>query len=119
MGYDYGEFVREFDQWHVDEIIERYEIGENDDRSLVPSAAELVLTWEDSTGYDGSYSELFVKNGVLYENESGHCSCYGCEGQWEPDQITLSMIARRPDGFRGMDIAEVTALARARGYTGE
>lgn len=119
MSYD-GEFVREFTAWHVDEIIERYAIGENDNRSLVPSAEELVLTWQECGGWgDGSYSELFVKNGVLYENESGHCSCYGCEEQWNPDQITLSMIARRPDGFRGMDIAEVTALARARGYTGE
>jgi hypothetical protein len=115
---DNGDYTLEFDQRDVSEIIERYDIAEGD-RSLVPNADELILTWVESYDYEASYAELFVKNGVLYENTSGHCSCHGCEGQWSPDDITLSMIARRPDGFNGMSLAEVTALARARGYTGE
>ena len=108
--------IKEFDQADVQELINRYDIK---DMSLVPAPWELILKCDNSADWEGNYGELFIKNGVLYENHCSHCSCYGCEDQWDPESVTLSAIARRPSGFEGVPIEEVTALARAKGYTGE
>jgi hypothetical protein len=54
--------------------------------------AEVLLasyTYED---YEGSAFVLFRRGGVLYEVHGSHCSCYGLEGQWDPeatDEATL------------------------------
>lgn len=37
--------------------------------------------------YEGDAYVLFAKNGYLYEVFGGHCSCYGLEGQWEPEKV--------------------------------
>jgi len=49
-------------------------------------------TYED---YSGDAFVLFEKNGKLYEVNGGHCSCYGLEGQWEPEETTLEAIEHR------------------------
>ena len=51
-------------------------------------------TYED---YNGSAFVLFEKSGKLFEVNGSHCSCYGLEGQWEPEETTLeALIARKP-----------------------
>jgi hypothetical protein len=105
-----------FTKKDIKKIVERYDIK---DFSLVPRAAELILMVDNSEDYSGSYGELFVKNGTLYETGCSHCSCYGCEGQWSPEETLLSAIARRPDGFMGVPMREVRQKARAAGYAGE
>lgn len=51
-----------------------------------------TYTYED---YTGDAFVLFVKEGVLYEVNGGHCSCYGLEGQWEPEETTLEALSVR------------------------
>jgi hypothetical protein len=52
-------------------------------------------TYED---YSGDALVIFERNGQLYEVHGGHCSCYGLEGQWDPEETTkeylLGEIAR-------------------------
>ena len=51
-------------------------------------------TYED---YNGSAFVLFEKGGQLFEVNGSHCSCYGLEGQWEPEETTLeALMARKP-----------------------
>jgi hypothetical protein len=51
-------------------------------------------TYED---YNGSAFVLFEKGGKLFEVNGSHCSCYGLEGQWEPEETTLeALMARKP-----------------------
>lgn len=38
---------------------------------------------------------LFEKDGKLYEVNGGHCSCYGLEGQWNPDDVMLEELENR------------------------
>ena len=38
---------------------------------------------------------LFEQNGELYEVNGSHCSCYGLEGQWEPDRVLLKELEHR------------------------
>jgi hypothetical protein len=45
--------------------------------------------------YSGDAFVLFRKNGALYEVNGGHCSCYGLEQQWEPEETTKEVILKR------------------------
>lgn len=66
-----------------------------------------AYTYED---YSGSAYVLCVKEGLLYEVEGSHCSCYGLEGQWEPAEVNLQYLQNRlekgsfPSGC-GLDIS--------------
>jgi hypothetical protein len=102
----------------LQEILKRYDIKDRND-VLFPTAAELILKVENDYDCSAAYGELFVKNGVLYENHSSHCSCHGCEEQWEPEDTLLAAIKLRPCGFEGVPFEEVEALMRAAGYTGD
>ena len=58
--------------------------------------------------YYGNFSEggdafvLFEKYGKLFEVNVTHCSCYGIEGDFEPEETTLqALMARLIDGNMG------------------
>ena len=38
---------------------------------------------------------LFEQDGVLYEVNGNHCSCYGLENQWDPEETTPESIEHR------------------------
>lgn len=53
--------------------------------------------------YSGSAFVLFEKDGELYEVHGSHCSCYGLEGQWNPEKTSLKALKFRlenGDGYR-------------------
>lgn len=50
-------------------------------------------TYED---YSGSALVLYERGGRLYEVQGGHCSCYGLEDQWSPEETSWAAIAMRP-----------------------
>lgn len=45
--------------------------------------------------YSGEAFVLFERDGVLYEVNGSHCSCYGLEGQWEEEETTLDALVYR------------------------
>jgi hypothetical protein len=45
--------------------------------------------------YSGNAFVLFEQDGKLYEVHGGHCSCYGLEGQWEPEETALESLKLR------------------------
>lgn len=47
--------------------------------------------------YSGSSFVLFMQNGTLYENHGSHCSCYGLEGQWGPEETSVAELEGRLD----------------------
>jgi hypothetical protein len=47
--------------------------------------------------YNGCAVVVFKKAGKLYEVHGSHCSCYGLEGQWEPEETSWAAIAMRPE----------------------
>jgi len=51
----------------------------------------------EQESYEGSAFVIFVKNGIIYEVHGGHCSCYGLEGQWVPEERTPLALLSRPD----------------------
>jgi len=45
--------------------------------------------------YSGDAFVLFEENNKLFEVNGGHCSCYGLEGQWEPEETTIEALNYR------------------------
>lgn len=49
-----------------------------------------------SDNYSGDAWVLYEKDGRLYEANGNHCSCYGLEGQWLPDdEVVLEELENR------------------------
>lgn len=48
-----------------------------------------------SQNYSGDAFVLYEKGGKLYEVHGSHCSCYGLEGQWEPEDVMLEELENR------------------------
>ena len=46
---------------------------------------ELVYAVYSMPPYEGYAEIIFRRNGEWFLASGGHCSCYGLEGQWEPE----------------------------------
>lgn len=56
--------------------------------------AEVLFAWYDG-GYECGALVVYRKDGELFEVNGGHCSCYGLEDQWEPEQTNVAALALR------------------------
>lgn len=60
---------------------------------------EVIYAGYDIDGYEGSALVIYRQGGKVFEVTGGHCSCYGLEGQWEPEEFDyatyLGVIDRR------------------------
>lgn len=45
--------------------------------------------------YEGDALVIFEEDGKLFEVNGGHCSCYGLEGQWKPEETSWQALAIR------------------------
>jgi hypothetical protein len=59
------------------------------------SGAEILFAGYVYESYEGDAFVLFRRDGKFYEVHGGHCSCYGLEGQWEPEEITAAALLDR------------------------
>ncbi len=82
---------------------ERWGAYRNDD-DPVPLAekpqfkgAEILLASYGTPSYEGYAFVLFRRDGKLWEVNGSHCSCYGLEGQWEPEETTVEALRHRLD----------------------
>jgi len=76
-----GDFADEQD------VMGAFQVDENE----LKGAFILYATY-DIDGYEGSAFVLFERDGQLYEVHGSHCSCYGLEGQWEPEETTADAL---------------------------
>ena len=56
---------------------------------------KVLFAWYLYEDYDGSAFVLVERDGVLYEVNGGHCSCYGLEGQWDPEETSVDVLKHR------------------------
>lgn len=74
----YGEFSNEEDvckEFAIDSI----------DGVIIFAAYEI-------DGYDGSADVIFVSQGKFFHVQGSHCSCYGLEDQWEPEEMPIEAL---------------------------
>lgn len=61
--------------------------------------AEILFAEYDQGGYDGDSTVIYRKDGKLYETHGSHCSCYGLEDQWSPEEATVDAILMRTHDY--------------------
>lgn len=65
---------------------------QNDFKMTEAKPDEVILAAYGRDGYDG-YANVLYRNGNAYFYASGsHCSCYGLEEQWSPEEYTLETL---------------------------
>lgn len=86
------------------DIIKEYEAPAN-----ALDGAEVLLAWYGYGSYEGDSFVLFRKDGKLWEVNASHCSCYGLEGKWEPEETSIEALKKRRiyDGCDGAAEAAV------------
>ena len=72
------------------DIIENFQISEDalDGCNILFAA----YRYED---YSGSALVIYSKDGKLYEVNGSHCSCYGLEDQWQPEETSIEALKMR------------------------
>lgn len=56
---------------------------------------KILLASYGTPSYEGYAFVLFERDGKLYEVNGSHCSCYGLEGQWDPEETTVDALRCR------------------------
>ena len=52
----------------------------------------ILLASYGTPDYEGYAFVLFERDGALYEVNASHCSCFGLEGQWEPEETSVEAV---------------------------
>ncbi len=64
-----------------------------------PSDEQILFASYGGASYEGDAFVLYEREGKLYEVSGGHCSCFGLEGQWKPEETAWAALAmRKRDG---------------------
>lgn len=82
-----GVYLNLFD--NEEDVFSSFSVGPADREGV-----DIILAWYKDEDYSGDAFVLFERDGRLYEVHGGHCSCYGLEGQWEPEETSLVALAR-------------------------
>lgn len=53
---------------------------------------KVLLARYDDPGYSGDAFIIFKNEGKLYLVEGSHCSCYGLEDQFDPEETTEEVL---------------------------
>ncbi len=60
-----------------------------------PTADEIIFAAYGGGSYDGIAIVVYKKGGTLYEVNGSHCSCYGLEDQWDPEETSVDALRMR------------------------
>lgn len=83
----------------------------------VLAKARVIIAWYGQGDYCGSAFVLFSEGGKLYEVHGSHCSCYGLEDQWSPEETTVEALQHYLEHgywFSGCDDGGAAEAALAR-----
>jgi hypothetical protein len=77
-----------FGKWENQQrLISDYEITEKD-----LDGYEILFAAYGGRDYEGKALVILRKENKLYMTEGSHCSCFGLEGQFSPDEVNLEML---------------------------
>ena len=77
------------------DIFESKEDVKNQFEVSFPDSVNILFAYYSYEDYSGDAFVLFEQDGLLYEVNGSHCSCYGLEGQWEPEEVCLEEMNNR------------------------
>lgn len=64
---------------------------------------QILFACYKTGNYEGSALVIYEKDGKLYEVHGSHCSCYGLENQWEPEETSFEAIKIRDLSWYGFN----------------
>lgn len=70
-----------------------------------------VYAYYSYEDYSGDAYLLFIENDKLYEVDAGHCSCYGLEDQFNPEEVPIEVLYDRIENNKWNSHHLKTALA--------
>ena len=76
----------------LEDVIESFCINPS-----VVEGIEIIYAAYDTPAYEGYAHVIFISNGKVYEVNGSHCSCYGLEEQWGPEETLVSALLSRPN----------------------
>jgi hypothetical protein len=94
---DHQNVLQNFQEAIYNSHTEDYEYDELE--GVVPNEGGILFASYGGACYEGDAVVIFQKNGKLYEVHGSHCSCYGLEGQWRPEETTLESLAHYPGEY--------------------
>lgn len=59
---------------------------------IFPLEHEVLFALYSTPSWEGYAFVLFKKDGKLYEVHGSHCSCYGLEDQWTPEETSKTYL---------------------------
>jgi len=83
-----------YDMWANREDVVR-DYGEN-----TPPEEDIIYAGYTYESYSGEALVVYRQGDKLYENNDGHCSCYGLES-WEPEETSVEALKMRK-GWPGL-----------------
>ena len=87
---EYGDIWESFDPYTYS-----YEPNAEPQPASFPTEQELLFASYGGGSYEGDAVIIWERNGQLYEAHASHCSCYGLEGQFSPEETSLGALAMR------------------------
>lgn len=102
-----GVYTRNFNWTNWQDVCNGFDMNE-------PQPDEVLAAYYAGVDYDGSAFVVY-RNGDKYYTVSGsHCSCYGLEGQWAPEEYTREqLIAALEKGWKDEVTTRVLAQLKA------
>lgn len=85
------------------DVMDNFEVNEQQRENIT-----ILLAWYSYDNYSGDAFVLFIKpGGKMYEVNASHCSCYGLENQWNPEETTTAALRHRAvNGMIDSDFSE-------------
>jgi hypothetical protein len=59
-----------------------------------PTDDQILFAAYGGGSYDGIAKVIFEKDGKVYEVNASHCSCYGLEDQWSPEETSWEAMKK-------------------------
>lgn len=60
-----------------------------------PKEGEIIFAAYGTGSYNGEALVVYRRDKKLYEVNGSHCSCYGLEGQWKPEETSKVALGMR------------------------
>lgn len=78
-----------------EDVIEQFQI-----KPEQLEGCDILVAYYGWGSYEGDAFVLFRKDGQLYEVNGSHCSCYGLEDQWGPEETNFDALKKRDWGYK-------------------
>lgn len=72
------------------DVFGQFNVSEDEQKDV-----EFIYAFYNQECYEGSAFVLFVRKDKLYEVNGSHCSCFGLEDQWSPEETSVEALNKR------------------------